>query len=144
MPPMARPASALLLVILAGCGSSSPPEPFHGTWTVASVIAPGVPAGPGRGLAVGTEARFGPDDALVGAQACDEPTYTKRSLWAQTFTEAYRVTPQQLSIATEPVALVDVACASGHLEAGSTLILRSDGSMLTMWDGVFYELRKQQ
>ena len=141
---MARPTSALLLVVLAGCGTSAPPEAFHGTWTVTSVIAPGAAAGPGRGLAAGAEARFEPGAARVKDQACDEPTYTKRSLWAPTFTEAYRVSPQELSITAEPIALVDVTCGSGNLEAGSTLILRPDGSMLTMWDGVFYELRKQQ
>jgi hypothetical protein len=42
----------------------------------------------------------------------------------------------------DQVAMVDILCASGTLDAGSSLILRPDGSMLTLWDGVFFELRK--
>jgi hypothetical protein len=38
--------------------------------------------------------------------------------------------------------MVDILCTSGALDAGSSLILRNDGSMLTLWDGAFYELRR--
>ena len=61
---------------------------------------------------------------------------------AETFAEAYRVTPQQLSLRGEPIALIDVTCESGGLELGSTLVVGSDTEMLTMWEGVFYVLTR--
>jgi hypothetical protein len=136
-------AAPILIAFLIACGPSSPPEPFHGTWKVTSVLAPGVSAPPGGAVPVGTEVSFEADEAAFGARSCDEPAYTRRSLSFQTFTEAYRVAPDQLSLTAEPVGMVDLSCGNGSLEAGSTLILRPDGSMLTMWDGVFYELKKQ-
>jgi hypothetical protein len=63
-------------------------------------------------------------------------------LSVETFVEAYRVTPQQLSLTGDPVALVDVTCESGALELGATLVVKSDREMLTMWDGVFYVLTR--
>ena len=139
---MPRHVPFCLLSLAIACGPSSPPEPFHGTWTVTRVTASGASAMPPGSAAVGTEARYRPGDASFGSQSCDDPTYTRRSLSADTFAEAYNVTPQQLSIAGDPIAMVDVTCGSGSLDAGGTLILRPDGSMLTMSGGVVYELKK--
>ena len=78
----------------------------------------------------------------VGDRTCSGATYTRRSLAVETFVEAYRVTPQQLSLNGDPIALIDVTCESGGLELGSTLVVKSDTAMLTMWDGVFYVLTR--
>lgn len=140
--PMPRHVPFYLVSLAIACGPSGPPEPFHGTWTVTRVTASGTSAVPQGIAAVGTEARYRPGDASFGSQSCDDPIYTRRSLSADTFAEAYNVAPQQLSIAGDPIAMVDVTCGSGSLDAGGTLILRPDGSMLTMSGGVFYELKK--
>jgi hypothetical protein len=100
------------------------------------VASPSSPVGPG------TVVRLEPGRARVGDRTCSGATYTRRALSVETFTEAYRVTPQQLSLTADPIALVDVTCESGALELGSTLVLVSDTRMLSMWDGVFYVLTK--
>ena len=140
---MRRLPLLVLILALTACGPSGPPEPFHGDWTVSSVIAPGVSASPAdASRQVGTVVRLEPGRARVGDRTCGGATYTRRALSIDTFTEAYRVTPQQLSLAGDPIALVDVTCESGGLELGGTLVLKSDTTMLTMWDGVFYVLTK--
>ena len=83
-----------------------------------------------------------PGRARVGDRTCSGASYTHRALSVETFAEAYRITPQQLSLSGDPIALVDVTCESGGLEVGSTLVLKSQTAMLTMWDGVFYVLTK--
>jgi hypothetical protein len=141
---MFRRARFLPILVLAACGPSGPPEPFHGDWKVSSVIAPGVsaqsPADAGR--QVGTVVSLEAGRARVGDRTCSGATYTRRSLAVETFVEAYRVTPQQLSLGDDPIALIDVTCESGGLELGSTLVVKSDTAMLTMWDGVFYVLTR--
>jgi hypothetical protein len=141
---MFRRARLLPILALAACGPSGPPEPFHGDWKVSSVITPGVsaqsPANAGR--QVGTVVSLEAGRVRVGDRTCGGATYTRRALSVETFAEAYRVTPQQLAITGDPIALVDVTCESGGLELGSTLVLKSDTAMLTMWDGVFYVLTK--
>lgn len=140
---MRRTLTLVLLVAVSGC-SSEPAEPFHGTWRVTAVAAPGVSAAAPAVAArqVGVEASFAPGRAQFGDRTCEGATYTRRVMAAATFTEAYRVTPQQLSLGGDQVAMVDILCTSGALDAGSSLILRNDGSMLTLWDGAFYELRR--
>ena len=108
------------------------------------MITPGVsaqsPADAGR--QVGTVVSLQAGRVRVGDHTCNGATYTRRALSVETFAEAYRVTPQQLSLSGDPSALVDVTCESGGLELGSTLVLKSDTAMLTMWDGVFYVLTR--
>jgi hypothetical protein len=134
----------LALALLAAACSSSPTEPFHGTWRVTAVATPGIsalsPADAAR--QVGAEASFDARRARFGAQTCEGVSYTRRVLSAGIFAEAYGVTAQQLRLDTDQIAMVDILCASGSLDAGTSLILRPDGSMLTLWDGVFYEVRK--
>lgn len=141
---MARIITFIAVVALVACGSSGPPEPFHGEWKVTSVVTAATSAAPsaeasGRiGLVVSLE----PGRARAGDHTCSGATYSRRSLSPETFSEAYRVTPQQLALSSDPIPLVDVTCASGDLQLGSTLVLKSDTSMLTMWDGVFYVLTR--
>ena len=141
---MFRRALLFPILALAACGPSGPPEPFHGEWKVSSVMTPGVsaqsPADAGR--QVGTVVSLQAGRVRVGDHTCNGATYTRRALSVETFAEAYRVTPQQLSLTGDPIALVDVTCESGGLELGSTLVLKSDTAMLTMWDGVFYVLTR--
>jgi hypothetical protein len=141
---MFRRAVLFPILALAACGPSGPPEPFHGEWKVSSVITPGVSAQspPDAGRQVGTVVSLQAGRVRVGDHTCNGATYTRRALSVETFAEAYRVTPQQLSLSGEPIALVDVTCQSGGLELGSTLVLKSDTAMLTMWDGVFYVLTR--
>jgi hypothetical protein len=136
-----RPLIALAAMAVAAC-SSPPTEPFHGTWKIASTSAPGVSTGGAGAVPVGTEVSFGARRAEFGSKVCDTPTYTRRALSRETFAEAYRVAPEQLKLTANQIGMVDILCASGGLDAGSTLIVRSETSMLTMWDGTLYELTR--
>jgi hypothetical protein len=129
------------LIVLAGC-SSSANEPFFGRWKVASVSTPGVSTGTGGANVVGTEVSYQSGRARFGSETCEGPTYTRRAMSRVTFSEAYRVAPEQLKLPGDPIALVDVLCTSGSLTAGSTFIQRSDSSLVTIWDGVYYELSR--
>ena len=55
----------------------------------------------------------------VGDRTCSGATYTRRALSVETFAEWYRVTPQQLSLTGDPIALVDVTCESGGLSSAA-------------------------
>ncbi len=134
----------LSLFLLTACGPSGPAEPFHGEWRVASAITPGVSAVTAAGAAgqTGVLVSLQPGRARVGDRTCGGAVYTRRALSVQTFIEAYRVTPQQLSLTADPIPLVDVTCESGGLDLGSTLVVKSDREMLTMWDGAFYVLMR--
>lgn len=141
---MSRLTLVMPILALTACGPSGPPEPFHGEWTVRSVLTPGMSAQSPANASqrVGTVVRLERGRVRVADRTCGGATYSRRALSVETFTEAYRVAPQQLSLTSDPVALVDVTCESGVLDLGATLVLKSDTEMLTMWDGVFYVLTR--
>jgi len=145
MPAMRLVLLALAGVLGAGCGTSAPPEPFFGEWKVTSTLAPGVSAAPaGSGpSAVGREASFSGRAARYGDSRCSGPTYTHRWLAVTTFTDAYRVAPAAIGLTGSQVEFVDITCTSGALDHGGTLIVRPDGTLLTVSDGVFHVLTRQ-
>jgi hypothetical protein len=130
---MRRVVPFLPLLLVVACGRSAPPEPFFGDWKVTGASTPGrsaVSADAARG-ALGTPVR------------CSGPSYTRRWLAPATFTDAYGVEPTELSLSGQQIEFVDVTCETGTLNQGSTLIVRGDGTMLTVWDGAFYVLGRQ-
>lgn len=136
---------AVISSIAAGCGPSAPPEPFFGDWKVTSALTPGVSAvaKEAAGRAVGTAASFSGRTVRYGDHRCDGPTYTRRWLAPATFTEAYRAAPVDLGLTGPQVEFVDITCTSGSLDRAATLMVRPDGTLLTMWDGAFYVLTRQ-
>lgn len=140
---------AILLVAgmaALGCGPSAPPEPFFGDWKATAAFAPAgssaAPAGEST-LAVGTAVRLSARAASHGTRRCSGPTYTRRWLAPSTFREAYHVAPDSLGLPEGPVEFVDVTCADGSLDAAATLVVRPDGTLLTVRDGVFHVLTRQ-
>ena len=142
---MRRHVLFLPLLLSLACGRSAPPEPFFGDWKVTAASTPG-PSAVATAIAqgaVGTLVQFSGRGASFGDARCDGPSYTRRWLAPATFTDAYGVDPAQLSLAGPQIEFVDVTCESGGLNQGGTLIVRADGTMLTVWDGAFYVLTRQ-
>jgi hypothetical protein len=142
---MRRVVPFLPLLLVVACGRSAPPEPFFGDWKVTGASTPGrsaVSADAARG-AIGTPVQFSGRGASYGDARCSGPSYTRRWLAPATFTDAYGVEPTELSLSGQQIEFVDVTCETGTLNQGSTLIVRGDGTMLTVWDGAFYVLGRQ-
>ena len=139
---MRRAAVTMLLLLAVACGPSAPAEPFFGSWRVTGASTPGVAAASSETAqgSAGTAVEFSARSASYGDNRCSGPSYTRRWLSPATFLEAYGVDPRQLSLSGQQIEFVDVTCESGALNQGSTLIVRDDGTMLTVWDGAFYVL----
>jgi hypothetical protein len=130
-----RTTLAIAFLVAVGCGPSASPEPFFGEWRV---------AGPEAGKhAVGTEASFSGRTARHGDRRCDGPTYTRRWLSPETFTAAYGVSPASLELTGAQIEFVDITCADGDLDEAGTLIVRPNGTLMTVLDGTFYTLARK-
>ncbi|HEX7086146.1 MAG TPA: hypothetical protein VF198_07265 [Vicinamibacterales bacterium] len=146
---MTRIRATVLLLAVSGssacgigaCGSSDAGNGAHlGSWSVARIVA-GTPGGEG---AVGATAEFGTGDARFGDRTCVQPTYARRWLAPDAFADVYGVTPGALGLPSDgEVALIDVECATGGLEAGRMLVVAPGGQLLAAGDGAFYELTRQ-
>ena len=132
---MRRGVLVIAGLLAAGCGPSAAPEPFFGEWRVAG------PSGAGSG--VGSEATYSGRTAQFGDRRCGGPTYTRRWLSAATFTSAYGASPASVGLTGAEIEFVDITCADGSLDQAGTLIVRPDGTLMTVLDGTFYTLARK-
>lgn len=138
--------SLLLLVCLTlACGPTERgPEPgYYGRWEVIGYDMPGFHAltAEEAQAIVGTEAIFSAAEARFGDRGCRPPAYSDREVDPADFGSEYRLDPALLDL-TGSVQMVEVGCAAAWTGPGSLLILRADGSLLTIWEGVFFELAR--
>jgi len=146
---MTRIRATVLLFAVCGssacgvgaCGSNGTGNGAQlGSWTATRIVA-GAPDGEG---AVGATAEFGAGDARFGDRTCAQPTYARRWLAADAFADVYGVPPDALGLPSDgEVALIDVECATGALNAGRMLIVGPGGQLIAAGDGAFYELTRR-
>ena len=129
---------------LASCAARSHPV-FHGDWRVVLFTAPGNSAlAPTEAAGwIGTVATYDAHRAVFGRDTCTAPTYATRTMTPDEFAKEYHVRPSNLGLGDETVTLVTVSCPSAWTNRGSLLIVKSDDALLTMWDGVFFELERR-
>ncbi len=146
---MTRMRATVLLLAMGGssacgmgaCGSNGAGNGAHlGSWSVTRIVA-GTPDDEGE---VGATVEFGAGNARFGDRTCAEPTYARRWLAADAFADVYGVAPGTLGLPSDgEVALIDVDCATGALNAGRMLIVGPGGQLIAAGDGAFYELMRQ-
>jgi hypothetical protein len=142
---VAAAVSLVAVVTTLACGTAEPgPRPgYFGRWEVIGFDMPGfhaLSAEESQAL-VGTEAFFSEGEARFGERGCRPPAYVERDVELADFGSEYRLDPALLDL-SDPVRVVDVGCAAAWTGPGSILILRADGSLLTVWEGVFFELAR--
>ena len=134
-------ASLAGVVATAACNGSDSPAGYLGRWQVIGYEMPGfhaLSAEEAQAL-LGTQASFSAVEARFGDRGCRPPAYVEREVELPDFGSEYRVDPSLLDL-SDPVRVVEVGCAAAWSGAGSVLVLRADGSLLTPWEGVFFEL----
>jgi hypothetical protein len=62
---------------------------------------------------------------------------------ADEFTTQYHVRPADVGLPGDAVTQITVTCPSSWTNRGSILLVKSRDALLTMWDGVFFELERR-
>jgi len=109
-----------------------------------SYASPGVSAAaPVQTLSwIGASAMFAPDDARFAGQRCSSPTYTPTTLSAADFQQQYKVAASAAGITGDQVTLFKLECGYDWQGPTNALIVKSPTSLLTPWNGAFFELVK--
>ncbi len=131
-----------------GCAESrarpQPTDALEGNWHVVAHHAPGIAAMSAREADtwVGRKARFSRSLAQFGTDACLSPSYETKDLTAHTFAQEFRVPSTDLGLRA-PIQMVEVRCAGPWNGPGNRLFVKERNELLTFWDGVFFELRRE-
>ena len=143
--------SLLLLLIISvlsslGCNQT---EPFFGEWVVSKI------AGTSRISAmseaemksfIGKRAEYNRTLATFDGESCENPIYKKETLSETDFFSNFRTSFENLDLKGKSVTLLNVYenQKTPWINPGSYLIIKDNDTMITIWDGVFFELKRNR
>lgn len=119
---------------------------FLGTWRIVAFrFGQGVSVGARDAKKLlGMKLQFGDTRARSGRDDCAAPVYKSTRMTADEFREDFRTTLKSIGIKGDHVEVVNVDCeGSDWTVPGATLIKVQDRQLLTIWDGVYFVLRKK-
>jgi hypothetical protein len=159
---MSRHMVAFVVLSLAGCSpvakeapkseatlskttEPSLPSDLFGTWKVVKHYEPGISA-MDKAQAdtwIGKSATYEVNAAKFEMETCADARYTIRTVDDDQFFSEYRIPLKSVDIDVAKVSIIDVTCAgSDWIAPGSLLVVKNRDRVLTLWDGVFFELSK--
>ena len=120
---------------------------LFGTWRIVAFrFGEGVSVGPRDAKKLlGMRLQFGDRRAVSGRDVCATAVYKLKRMTADEFRDDFRTTLKSIGIKGDHVDVVDVECeGSDWTVPGATLLKVRKGQMLTIWDGVFFILKRQR
>ncbi len=132
-----------LLILL----SAAPPllfaqGPIIGSWRVSGSRCPGICAmsNAEAGRWRGKVARYTPSVARFGSDSCTTPTYASSRLTGRAFMNDFLTSLKSIGITADSVDVIEIGCHGRWTNPGAFLIIKDRGHILTVWDGVFFEM----
>ncbi|PZE19872.1 hypothetical protein [Paenibacillus xerothermodurans] len=144
--------SALLMIILliSSCGKSSasipatpkedPAPAYFGNWTVHKLVGSAPISTEADKSIIGMNATYTQEKAAFGDNEIVNPQYEQLEMSNDEFFAEYRTQLSEIGINTQSVNVVRVR---DWTSPGSVLIMEDEQTMITVWDGNFFELQKE-
>lgn len=86
------------------------------------------------------KATYTNEKASFGAEEILNPEYTEQDMTNTDFFNNYRTQLSDLGIEAESVRMVSI---NNWTNAGSTLIIKDEQTVIFLWDGNYYEMKKE-
>jgi coenzyme F420-reducing hydrogenase delta subunit len=140
---MLLPRRAILALLPFSLAAAEPPASIQGTWEITRIIpTTNVQTAPDP-QASGKRFTYTAESAELAGVRVEEPEYTLTTVEAADFAVDYRAPLSELGITADRVRLVTISRKSNPVaEMGATVVLAGRRRLVTVWDGVFYELRR--
>ncbi|QGQ98069.1 hypothetical protein EHS13_25875 [Paenibacillus psychroresistens] len=113
---------------------------YMGEWTVSSVVGATPISAPVDESFIGMKATYTKEKASFGKIEILNPEYTEQDLTNDEFFNEYRNHLSDIGIKSESVKTVSI---NNWTNAGSFLIIKDDQTMIFLWDGNYYEMKRQ-
>lgn len=123
--------------------AAEPPATIVGTWEIARVIPTTNTQLAPDPKATGKRFTYTAESAELNGFRVDGPEYQLETVQAADFVVAYRATLTELGVEADRVRVVTISAKGAPVSApGATVFLAGRRRLVTVWDGVFYELRR--
>ena len=138
------------IVIMASVPSqeiASSAVDIYGDWEIAAHHALGISAMSSEEAKqwVGGKASYSDSMATFTDESCDSPSYYWSSVTKEQFFRSFRVSPEKLGIKATNIGIVKVLCQGEDWFApGTVLIEKNQDTFFTLWDGIFFELKRHR
>ncbi len=130
----------------AGGGGTVPSfDAGYGTWAVVGHSCPHICAMSGEAADawLGRAMTVSATGLSFGESSCTNVSFVRTASSAADFFRDWRVAPATLGVEQGEIEEVEVLCDGEEwIAPGSLLIVKDQNEMLTVWDGVFFELRR--
>ena len=135
----------LNLFLLTACSPDEKAPYIQGTWIVIDLQAPGISAMSQDEAEswIGKTAQYTNTKASFDGETCESPTYKRSAMQPEDLYDRFRVSPESLGYETGPIEVIEVYCGNTTwANAGGMLVRVGEGRVFTVWDGVFFHLKK--
>lgn len=129
-----------MLASILGCSNKT--DSFFGEWRVKKPIA----YCPIYGMDdktinsyIGKKAIYKLDAARFDNEICNNPQYKKEIVSNEDFFVGFHIEIKNLGISSDTIKVIEI---KGWTNPGSYLIIKNKNSLITVWDGVFFELER--
>ena len=146
---MKKLLKSTILIVIGSLANTANGQPNHshlfGTWQiVGSRFGDGISVGSRDAKKLlGKRIRFSVDRASLGSDRCSSAVYESRRIAKEEFVMEFKTSLRSIGIKSNHVDVLTVRCGNNHWVAPGGLLLKlPGGSMLTLWDGVFFVLKK--
>jgi len=122
-------------------------QDLFGNWRIVAFrFGEGISVGPGEAKKLlRKNVQLSSMRAVFGNDICSSPVYESKRMTAEQFSQEFKTSLKSIGIRDDHVDLVNIQCSgSDWLVPGAILLKVRNGQMLTLWDGVFFVLKKQE
>lgn len=114
---------------------------YLGEWTVRGIVGSSpISAGADESF-IGTKAIYTLEKASFGDDEILKPEYVEQVITNADFVNEYRSQLSDIGIESESVTMVSI---NNWTNAGNGLMIKDDQTMIFLWDGNYYEMKKDK
>jgi hypothetical protein len=138
---------ALLPLLLASAVAGADLSSIYGDWQLGEPLAsaPDTPlSGAEIESLIGVRVHYAPDAVRFGEENCEQPLFDSYTETEANFLSLFQIRFDDLRIPGQETLAVDINCMQPDVDfiAGNTVLLAGPDRLVTVVDGVFFELKR--
>jgi hypothetical protein len=120
--------------------SNSEPS-YFGNWIVEKLVGSTPISTDANETIIGTKVTYSKEEASFGKDTISNPDYKEEVLSEATFIEDYRNKFKDIGITSKSVRTIEITNWSN---IGNILMIKDDQTMIFLWNGNYYEMKKEK